>query len=155
MNTKFRIKAKHDFEKDFFFKFVNNAVFGKIIENIAKHRCIRLAKTNNRRGYLVSQLNYHTTKWFTENLSVIEINKAKVKTNKPIFFRLPILEFWKRVTHEFWYNYIKPRQSRSMLHDFIVSVKTVYMFIKIFIKTLKNLERNFKTFDTLVTGPEL
>ena len=42
-----------------------------------------------------------------------------------------------------------------MLHDFIVNVKTVYMFIRIFIKTLKNLERNFKKFDTLVTGPEL
>ena len=67
MNTKFRKEAKNDFEKDFF-KLMNNAVFGKTMENVRKHRDIKLVTTNKRRNYLVSEPKYHTTKWFSENL---------------------------------------------------------------------------------------
>ena len=67
MNTKFRKEAKNDFEKDFF-KLMNNAVFGKTMENVRKHRDIKLVTTNKRRNYLVSEAKYHTTKWFSENL---------------------------------------------------------------------------------------
>ena len=64
MNTKLRQKAKNDFEKDFF-KQMNNVVFVKTIENVRKDRNIKLATTERRRNYLVSEPNYHTTKFFT------------------------------------------------------------------------------------------
>ena len=67
MNTKFRKEAKNDFEKDFF-KLMNNAVFGKTMENVRNHRDIKLVTTNKRRNYLVSEPKYDTTKWFSENL---------------------------------------------------------------------------------------
>ena len=67
MNTNLRQKAKNDFEK-YFFKLMNIAVFGKTIENVIKHRDIKLVKTEKRRNYLVLEPNYHTAKFFTENV---------------------------------------------------------------------------------------
>ena len=77
MSTDLRKKAKNDFEKDFF-KLMNNAVFGKTIENVRKHRDIKLATTERKRNYLVSEPNYHTTTFFTENLLTIEIKKTEI-----------------------------------------------------------------------------
>ena len=71
MNAKLRIEAKNDFEKDFF-KLMNNADFGKTMENVRKHRDIKLVTTDKRRNQLASEPNYHTTKYFSENLIAIE-----------------------------------------------------------------------------------
>ena len=76
MNTELRQKAKNNFEIDFF-KLMNNAVFGKTMENVKKHRNIKLVTTERRRNYLVSEPNYITTNFFTENLLAIEMKKPK------------------------------------------------------------------------------
>ena len=78
MNTKLRKEAKNEFEKDFF-KLMNNSVFGKTMENVRKHRDIKLVTTDKRRNQLVSEPNYHTTKYFSENLIAIEMKKNKSK----------------------------------------------------------------------------
>ena len=80
MNTKLRKEAKNEFEKDFF-KLMNNSVFGKTMENVRKHRDIKLVTTDEKRNKLVSEPNYHTTKHFSENLLAIEMKKTKVITN--------------------------------------------------------------------------
>ena len=72
INADLRKIAKNDFEK-YFFKWINNAVFGKSIENVRKHRDIRLVTTKRRRNYLVSEPNDCITKFFTENLLLIEM----------------------------------------------------------------------------------
>ena len=72
LNNDLRNKAKNDFEEDFC-KLMNNAVFGKTMENVRRHRDIKLVKTERRRNYLVSEPNYHTIKFFTENTLDIKI----------------------------------------------------------------------------------
>ena len=103
MNTELRKKASNDFEKDFV-KLMNNAVFGKTLENVRKHRDIKLVKTDHKRNKLVSEPNYHTMKLISENLSIIEMKKVKVKINKPIYLGLSILEISKIIMYEFWYD---------------------------------------------------
>ena len=89
MNTELRKKATNNFEKDFF-KLMNNAVFGKAMENVGKHRDIKLVKTDHKRNKIVSEPNYHTVKLISENLSIIEMKKVKVKMKKPIYLGLSI-----------------------------------------------------------------
>ena len=68
MNTDARKKAKNGFEKTVF-KLANNAVFGKTMENVRKHRDIKLVTAERkRRNYLLSEPNYHTTNFFTKKL---------------------------------------------------------------------------------------
>ena len=54
---------------------MNNAVFRNALENVRKYKDIKLAATERRRNYLVSEPNYHTTKFFTENLLSIGMKK--------------------------------------------------------------------------------
>ena len=109
---------------------MNNAVFGKTMENIRKHRDIKLVTTNKKRNKLVSEPNYHTINYISEDLSIIEINKAKVKMNKLIYLELSILDISKILMYEFWYDYMKPKYGNRVklcymdTDSFIMNIKT-------------------------------
>ena len=75
--------SKSEFEKDFF-KLMNNFVFRKTMKNVRKHRDIKLVTTEEKRIKLVSEPNYHTTKYFSKDLLAIEMKKIKVKMNKSV-----------------------------------------------------------------------
>ena len=94
MNTELRKAAKNNFEKDLF-KLMNNLVFGKTMENIRKYKDIKLVTTNKKRSKLVSEPNYHTINLISEDLSIIEMKKTKVKMSKSIYLELSILEISK------------------------------------------------------------
>ena len=129
MNTELRKLAKSDFEKDLF-KLMNNSVFGKTMENIRKHRDIKLVTTDRKRSKLVSEPNYHTINLISEDLSIIEMKKTKVKINKPIYLGLSILEISKILMYEFWYDYMKLKYNDNVrlcymdTDSFIMNIKT-------------------------------
>ena len=121
MNTKLRKEAESEFEKDFF-KLMNNSIIGKTMENVRKHRDIKLVTTEEKRIKLVSEPNYHTTKHFSDNLLAIEMKKTKAKMNKPLYLGMSILDISKTLMYEFSYDYVKTkvqRQSKTMLHPYI------------------------------------
>ena len=113
MNTELRKLARNDFEKDLF-KLMNNSKFGKTRENIRKHRDIKLVTTDKKRSKLVSEPNYHTINSISEDLSIIEMKKTKVKMNKPIYLGLSILKISKILMYEFWYDYMKPKYNDNV-----------------------------------------
>ena len=78
------------------------------MENVRKHRDIKLVATDKRRNQLASKPNYHTTKHFSKNLTANEIKKKKVKMNKPIYLDMSILDVSKTLMYEFSHDYIKP-----------------------------------------------
>ena len=100
MNTKLRTLAKNNFEKDFF-KLMNNAVFGETMENVRKHRDVKLVTTDKQINKFASEPNYHTTKYISEDLVIMEMKKTEVKMNKPIYLGQAILDISKTFMHEF------------------------------------------------------
>ena len=109
---------------------MNNTVFRKTMENVRKHRDIKLVTTEERRNKLVLEPNYHTTKHFSENLLAIEMRKTEVKMNKPVYLGMSILDINKTLMYEFWYDYIKPKYKEKAklcymdTDSFIIHIET-------------------------------
>ena len=154
MNTELRKRAKNDFEKDFY-KLMNNAVFGKTMENVRKHRDIKLVTTDQRRNQLVSEPNYHTVKWFSEKLLAIEMKKTKVEMNKPIYLGLLIIKISKTLMHQFWYDYMKPKYGDNVklcymdTDSFIMHIKTEDFYKDI----ADDVEKRFDTSNYEINRP--
>ena len=108
---------------------MNNFVFGEIIENVMKHRDIKLVTIDKARNQLVSEPNYHTIKCFSKKLVAIEIKKSKVKMNWPVYLGLSILEISKTLMDEFWYDYIKPKYQNNA-NLYYVDTDSFFIYIK-------------------------
>ena len=134
INTKLRTEVKNSFEK-YFFKLMNNAVFGKTMENVREKGDIKLVTKNKRRNYLVLELNYNTTKCFSENLQATEVKKIKTKMNKPIYLGLSIPEICKTLIRSFGMIILNQSMQNST-----ICIQTALLYIiklKMFIKTLQ------------------
>ena len=101
------------------------------MENVRRHGDIKLVTAERKKDYLVSEPNYHTTKFFTGYLLVIEMKKTQILLNKPVYLGLSVLELSEILIYEFWYDYGKPKyceKSRLCYMDtdigFIVHIKT-------------------------------
>ena len=126
---------------------MNNAVFAKTMENVRMHRDIKLVTTDKRRNQLASETNYHTAKYFSENLMAIEMKKTKVKMNKLIYLGMSILDINKTLIYQFWYGYIKTKyKDKAKLcymdtGNLIIHIKTKYFYKDI----ANNVEEWFDT----------
>ena len=94
-----------------------------MMENLRKHRDIKVVTTGKKENYLVSERSYHTTKCFTKNSLAKEMKETHTNTNrhtyrhaylqilmnKSVYLSLAILELRKIVMYGFRYNYVKPK----------------------------------------------
>ncbi|EZA48473.1 hypothetical protein X777_13782 [Ooceraea biroi] len=110
LNTRFRVAAKNDFEKNLY-KLMNNAVFSKTMENVRNHFDVKLVtKWDGRYGAeaMIAKPNFHSRSVFSSNLIAIEMRKLEVKFNKPIYADMCILDISKVCLYEFHHEYMVP-----------------------------------------------
>ena len=97
------------------------------MENVRKHRNIKLVTTDGKRNKLVSEPNYHSTKRFSENVLAIEMKKTKVKMNKPIYLGMSILDISKALIINF--GTITLNQSMEIEQNYVIQILIALLFI--------------------------
>ena len=100
MNTQISTRAKSDFEKELL-KPMSNSVFRKTMVSARMHSHIKLVTTNRRRSHLVTEPKYQSTKWFSQDLLEIEMNKTEVKVYKLEYLGLSIVDISKIAMYEY------------------------------------------------------
>ncbi|XP_037806202.1 uncharacterized protein LOC119600179 [Lucilia sericata] len=114
LNNQHRTLAKNSFEQNFF-KLLNNAVYGKTMENVDKRKDIKIVSEWENRGKrlgaraLIAKPNFHSKLEINENMVVIEMRRAKTVYNKPIYIGFSVLELSKWKMYNFHYDYMKPK----------------------------------------------
>jgi hypothetical protein len=109
-NTEERKKVKSKSEKNFF-KLMNNAVFGKTMENVRNRVDVRMATSKKQINNLSRKTNYQSFNIISENLTSVRMRRSVVMLDKPIYLGAAILDLSKIVMYDFWYNYAKPTWS--------------------------------------------
>lgn len=140
-----RQNATNDFEKDFY-KLMNNAVYGKTMENIRNRIDVRLVKNEQQAQKLVNKPNFETFKIFSENLIACHLKKTKLKFDKPIYVGMVILDISKTLMYDFHYNHIKKKYGENSKLLFTDTDSLCYH-----IKTddlYKDFKKDKKLFDT-------
>ena len=132
-NTEKRKQSKTDFEKDLF-KLMNNAVYGKTMEDVRKHTEFDLISTPERFQKCVNSPTYKARHIINENLVGVEKEKAVVELNKPIYMGLSILDYSKVHMYSFYYDVLKPKYQDDIkliytdTDSFVIQVMTDDLF---------------------------
>ena len=145
-NTQKRNQAKNEFEKDFY-KLLNNAFYGKTMENVRNRLKIKFIKKDDYREIIKQQskLSFNGIHKSYENCDSYTFKQNEVLRDKPIYLGFSVLELSKLLMYETYYDKLQPYfgQKNIQLHymdtdSFVLSVNT-----KDIIKDLKNLENIF------------
>lgn len=105
-NTEKRKHARNDFEKDFF-KLMNNAVFGKTMENLRNRVNVQLVQDAKKLKKLVSSPAFEGFTIFSSDLVGVKSIKKTLTLNRPIYVGFSILDLSKIIMYEFHYSFIK------------------------------------------------
>ncbi|KYN08434.1 hypothetical protein ALC62_00583 [Cyphomyrmex costatus] len=112
LNTKFRTLAKNDFEKNLY-KLMNNAVFGKTMENVRDRVDVKLVTAWYGAEAMIAKPNFHSRSVFAKNLIAVELCKLEVKFDKPIYVGMCILDISKVCLYEFHHEYMVPMFNKN------------------------------------------
>ena len=130
LNTDLRKQSKSDLEKDLF-KLMNNAIFGKSMENVLNRSNIKLVNNNPEKLLkLIKQPNFQNAYEISNRLCIVELRPIKTVFNKPIYMGAVILETSKLHMYEFWYNHLKVKYGDKIkliytdTNSFVIEVET-------------------------------
>ncbi|XP_063370457.1 uncharacterized protein LOC134658744 [Cydia amplana] len=154
LNTTLRISAVTDFEKDFY-KLMNNAVFGKTMENIEKRVDVYLLsqwKSQDHKKGLESYIarpEFHSISIFTESLAAVQLKKTRLVYNKPIYLGFCILDLSKTLMYDFHYGYMQQKFRNNVKLLYTDTDSFIYqIFTEDFYSDIKNdLKKHFDTSD--------
>ena len=145
-NTLKRNKAKNDFEKDFY-KLLNNAFYGKTMENVQNRLKIKFIKKDDYRKIIKQQskLTFNGIHKSYDNCDSYTFKQNEVLMDKAIYLGFSVLELSKLLMYETYYDKLQQYfgQENIKLHymdcdSFVLSIETQNI-----IKDLKNLEELF------------
>ena len=145
-NTQKRNKAKNDFEKDFY-KLLNNAFYGKTMENVRNRLKIKFIKKDDHKEIikLQSKLTFNGIHKSYENCDSYTFKQNEVLMDKPIYLGFTVLELSRLLMYETYYDKLQPYfgQENIQCHymdcdSFVLSIETQNI-----IHDLKNLEDLF------------
>ena len=137
--------ADNDFD---FFKLMNNAVFGKTMENLHKRLIVQLVNNQSKARKLI----FHAFRIFNEDLVAVHMLKQRLYLNRPIYVGFTILDVSKTLMYDFHYNYIKKKygQCAKLLFTdtdslcYNISTENIY----------EDMIRDIHLFDTSEYDPE-
>lgn len=112
LNTKRRQEADGEFRKSFF-KLMNNAVFGKTMENLRNRVDISLIHNKKRLLKRISRSSFERLEIFNEDLAAVQCKKTVLKLNKPLSVGMTILELAKCIMYDHHYNHVMKKYGNS------------------------------------------
>lgn len=148
LNTEMRTRATNEFEKNFY-KLLNNAIFGKCMENVRARVDIHLRnKWDGRYGArkLIAQPNFKRRIIFNEDLVAVEMSRTNIQMNKPVSIGMAILDISKVVMYEFYYDFLKKKYGENVClaytdtDSFVLHVKTDDFYA--------DMKQNLERYDT-------
>lgn len=111
-NTEMRKVTKSESDKNFY-KLMNNAVYGKTMENVFNHKNFKLVSSSDKKGFKKNRNNVKNLHIINEDLVLMEYNKEIVTFNKPIYIGFTILELSKLHMYNIHYNVIKKKYNSN------------------------------------------
>ena len=130
LNTESRKNSKNDLEKDLF-KLMNNAIFGKSMENVLNRSNIKLVNNSPEKLLkLIKQPYFQNAYEISNRLCIVESRPIKTVFNKPIYMGAVILETSKLHMYEFWYDHLKEKYGDEIkliytdTDSFVIEVET-------------------------------
>lgn len=154
LNSKLRVETTSQFKKDLF-KLLNNATFGKTMEDVKKHKEVYLvSKWEGRYGAeaLIARPNFQSCSIFNKNLVAIELEKVKVKMDKPIYAGMSILDISKVVLYEFHYDFAKKQFGSDCKLQYTDTDSLIYEIKHPDVYQI--MKQNIARFDTSDYAPE-
>ena len=125
-----RKQSKNDLEKDLF-KLMNNAIFGKSMENVLNRSNVKLINSDPEKLLkLIKQPNFQNAYQISNRLALVESKPIKIVFNKPIYIGAVILETSKLHMYQFWYDYLKVKYGNKIqliytdTDSFVIEVET-------------------------------